>query len=89
MIVTSETSTSWIWSDEASGGVKGARIDLVSSAIEWVDQPGSACGDAIARQPIADFSENGPLETSPADVLDEMRDAVIKVLSIDRPVGRR
>lgn len=76
MTVTSETPTGWIWADEASGGVKGARIDLAAGLIEWVDQPGYACGDAIARQPIADFSENGPLETPPADVLDEMRDAV-------------
>lgn len=87
--MTSETRTSWIWADDASGGVKGARFDLVASLIEWVDQPGSACGDAIARQPIADFVENGPLGTPPADLLDEMRDAVNKALSIDSPLGRR
>ncbi|MCY4072635.1 MAG: hypothetical protein OXG60_15175 [Chloroflexi bacterium] len=87
--MTGDTPTSWIWADEASGGVKGARIDLAASVIEWVDQPGCACGDAIARQPIADFSEKGPLETPPADVLDEMRDAVNKALSIDSPPRRR
>ncbi len=35
----SAIATSWIWADEASGGVKGARLDLAARAIEWVDQP--------------------------------------------------
>lgn len=35
-------ATSWIWHDEASGGVKGARFDLAARLIEWVDQPGCA-----------------------------------------------
>ncbi len=34
--------TSWIWPDEASGGVKGARVDIDAGVIEWVDQPGCA-----------------------------------------------
>ena len=82
-------TTSWIWADEASGGVKGARIDLVASVIEWLEQPGCACGDAIARQSIADFRENGPLESPSADVLEEMRAAMHKALSIDSSLGRR
>jgi hypothetical protein len=36
----SQGPTSWIWADERSGGVKGARLDLTTRAIEWVDQPG-------------------------------------------------
>ena len=78
-------TTSWIWADERSGGVKGARLDLAAGAIEWVDQPGCACGDAIARQTISDFKASGPLESPPEDVLDEMRAA----LSIDSPSARR
>ena len=35
-------TTSWIWADVRSGGVKGARLDLAAGAIEWVDQPGCA-----------------------------------------------
>lgn len=40
--MTSEAPTSWIWADEASGGVKGARLLLAAGVIEWVDQPGGA-----------------------------------------------
>lgn len=78
-------TTSWIWADEASGGVKGARLDLALRLIEWVDQPGCACGDATSRQTFADFLSTGPLESPPADVLEEMRQA----LSIDSPRARR
>ena len=81
----SQGPTSWIWADERSGGVKGARLDLAAGAIEWVDQPGCACGDAVARQTIADFNASGPMESAPADVLDEMQAA----LSIDSPLARR
>lgn len=78
-------TTSWIWADQASGGVKGARLDLAQGLIEWVDQPGCACGDATSKQNVADFLSTGPLESPPADVLDEMRQA----LSIDSPRARR
>ena len=50
-----EINTSWIWADEASGGVKGARVDLAEGNIEWVDQPGCACHDAFQLQSVADF----------------------------------
>ncbi len=69
-------TTSWIWADEASGGVKGARIDYDAGVIEWADQPGCACSDATQPQNIADFLASGPLESVPADVLDEMRQAL-------------
>lgn len=82
-------ATSWIWADAVSGGVKGARIDIAAGYIEWVDQPGCACGDAVARQNIADFLANDPLESPPPDVLEEMRVAVNKALSIDRRHWRR
>ena len=80
-----ETPTSWIWADEASGGVKGARLNLADGSIEWVDQPGCACGDAVQLQSITDFMRTGPLEVLPADVLAEMREA----LSIDSNIHRR
>ena len=83
--MTGETATSWIWADAASGGVKGARLDAVSGIIEWIDQPGCACGNAVQRQGVADFLESGPLEAAPADVLAELRAAV----SIDRASHRR
>lgn len=69
-------ATSWIWADAASGGVKGARIDLAGGFIEWVDQPGCACGDAVERQTIADFLAKDPFESPPPAVLSEMREAV-------------
>ena len=68
--------TSWIWADEASGGVMGARADLAAGMIEWVDQPGCACGDATKRQTIADFLAKGPIHAVPSDVLDEMHRAL-------------
>jgi hypothetical protein len=78
-------TTSWIWADEASGGVKGARLDLTEQLIEWLDQPGCACGDATSRQTFGDFLSAGPLESPPADVVAEMRQA----LSIDSARARR
>ena len=82
-------TTSWIWADAASGGVKGARIDLAAGSIEWVDQPGCACGDSIASQTFADFLENVPYESPPPDVLKAMRAAVTSAQSIDRSDWRR
>ena len=79
--MTTYVTTAWIWADAASGGVKGARLDCDAGIIEWVDQPGCACADASRPQSIADFLEAGPLEALPADILDEMHDA----LSIDSP----
>ena len=84
-IVMGEIPTSWIWADEASGGVKGARLNLADGTIEWVDQPGCACGDAVQLQSIADFMRTGPPDVLPADVLAEMREA----LSIDSNIHRR
>ena len=81
----SQVPTSWIWADQASGGVKGARLDSAAGFIEWIDQPVCACGDATARQTFADFRANGPLESPPKDVLAEMRHS----LSIDSPLAGR
>ena len=72
-------ATSWIWADAGSGGVKGARLMPGGDAIEWIDQPGSACGDARTRQSARDFIERGPMEAAPPDVIAEMR----RALSID------
>ncbi len=82
----SETPTSWIWADAASGGVKGARLDAAADVIEWVDQPGCACGNDVQRQRVGDFLESGPFETAPPDVLAELRAAVS---SIDSAAHRR
>ncbi len=68
-----EINTSWIWADEASGGVKGARVDLAEGNIEWVDQPGCACHDAFQLQSVADFLAAGPNKAVPEDVVEEMR----------------
>lgn len=86
--MTGESPTSWIWADEPSGGVKGARLNRAAGLVEWVDQPGCACGDAIASQTIMDFREKGPLEMPPADVLEEMRNAIQTAPSIDSPRSR-
>ena len=69
----SETPTCWIWADNVRGGVKGARVDLDTGNIEWVDQPGCACHDAFRLQSIDNFLNAGPIETLPADVLEEMQ----------------
>ncbi len=73
MTMDSGMNTTWIWPDSASGGVKGARVDLETSNIEWVDQPGRACHDAFRLQSIDDFLNAGPIEPVPADVLEEMQ----------------
>lgn len=86
--MTRETPTSWLWADEASGGVKGARLNLADCLIEWVDQPGCACGDATSGQTLADFLSTGPLGSPPPDVLSEMRDAANKPLTIDSRLAR-
>lgn len=83
--MTGETPTSWIWADEASGGVKGARLNLAAGLIEWADQPGCGCGDATSTQSFADCRAKGPLESPPAAVWREMRLA----LSIDNSRARR
>lgn len=80
----SQAPTSWIWADQANGGVKGARLEADTGMIEWVSQPGCGCGDATKRQSFSDFRANGPCESPPEDVLVEMRHA----LSIDSLVTR-
>ena len=64
--------TTWMWHDEASNGVKGAIVDLDSQVIQWMDQPGCACGDNAQPQTIADFLKKSAIGYVPADVLDEM-----------------
>ncbi len=80
-----EPTRSWIWADQASGGVKGARVERGTGMIDWVDQPGCACGNAVLRQSDADFLARGPAEGAPADVLAEIRLA----LSIDSATASR
>lgn len=69
--------TSWIWQDEASGGVMGAVVDLDDGTIDWVDQPGCACGDSTNTQAIQDFLQHGPKSFPvPEDVVAEMKAAL-------------
>jgi len=68
--------TTWMWHDEASNGVKGAIVDLDMQVIQWVDQPGCACGDNTTPQSIRDFLDKGAIESVPADVLAEMHTAL-------------
>lgn len=69
--------TSWMWQDEASGGVMGAIVDLDEGTIEWMDQPGCACGDSANTQTISDFLQRGPKSFPvPEDVEAEMKAAL-------------
>lgn len=66
--------TTWMWQDEASGGVMGAIVNLDERRIQWLDQPGCACGDSNSEQTIADFLAKGPRWLQPPlDVETEMR----------------
>lgn len=67
-----QIQTTWMWHDDASNGVKGAIVDLDTNVIQWIDQPGCACGDNAQPQSIDDFLEKGSLVHVPADILDEM-----------------
>lgn len=71
---TKAPKTTWIWQDEVSGGVMGAVVDLDERLIQWLDQPGCACGDSNSEQTIADFLARGPRWIMPpADIEAEMR----------------
>lgn len=76
----SKIQTTWIWHDEASGGVKGAIVDLDKQIIQWVDQPGCACGDNAHPQSIQDFLETSAIGYVPDDVLGEMHSELIQFL---------
>ena len=64
--------TTWMWHDEASNGVKGAIIDLDDQIIQWIDQPGCACGDNSQSQSIADFLRQGAIDIVPDDIQEEI-----------------
>ncbi len=68
--------TSWMWFDEATNGIMGAIVDLDNQQIQWIDQPGCACGDNMQIQSIDDFLKNGAIPYVPQDVLDEMHTAL-------------
>jgi hypothetical protein len=69
--------TSWIWQDEMTGGTMGAVVDLDNSRIDWIDQPGCACGDSMHTQTIEDFLQHGARNFPvPADVEAEMKVAL-------------
>lgn len=68
--------TTWIWPD-SSGGTMGAVVDLDEQMIEWMDQPGCACGDSANQQTIQDFLQRGPRSFPvPDDVQAEMKAAL-------------
>lgn len=68
--------TTWMWHDEATTGVMGAIIDFDDQVIQWVDQPGCACGDNAQAQSMRDFLDNGAAVHVPQDVLGEMQTEV-------------
>ncbi|MCU0514376.1 MAG: hypothetical protein MUE40_17630 [Anaerolineae bacterium] len=75
--------TTWMWHDEDSGGVLAAIIDLEAQCIQWLDQPGCACGDSASEQSIADFLRQGPRWLQPpADVEAEMRAALAQAAGV-------
>ena len=74
--MTDKIPTTWMWHDEATGGVMGAIVDLDDRKISWMDQPGCACGDSSQPQSIDDFLTKGALVHVPQDVLDEMQTAL-------------
>ena len=71
--------TTWMWHDEASTGVKGANVDLDDQIIQWVDQPGCACGDNSQQQSIADFLRQGAIGYVPDDIQAEMVSELIRL----------
>jgi len=77
-----EPKTAWMWQDEYSGGVMGAVVDLDERVIQWLDQPGCACGDSESEQTIADFLAKGPRWVHPpAEVEAEMRAELAEFLN--------
>lgn len=72
--------TTWIWHDEASNGVKGAIVDLDEQVIQWMDQPGCACGDNAQSQTIQNFLDSGAIGYVPVDVLEEMNAELTRFL---------
>jgi hypothetical protein len=69
--------TSWIWHDEATGGVMGVAADLDDRTLTWFDQPGCACGGPEDVQSIADFMTRGAKYLDPPpDIITEMRAAL-------------
>ena len=73
--------TTWMWHDEASNGVKGVIIDLDDQVIQWMDQPGCACGDNSTPQLIADFLKQGAIVHVPDDVQDEISAELTRIPS--------
>ncbi len=67
----------FMWQDESSGGVQGAIIDHEAGMIQWLDQPGCACGDDAQWQSISEFLAKGAFYLAPPDdILAEMRAAL-------------
>lgn len=63
----------WMWADEASGGVVAVVVDYDEQRIHVFDEPGCACGDSSAVQSLADFVAQGPRHFSPPeDIRQEM-----------------
>lgn len=73
---------SWMWGNEGSGGVSGARINTEKGVIQWFNEPGCACAGSDFEQSTADFLENGTrFITPPDDILAEMQDILAPVKS--------
>lgn len=65
---------SWMWENDASGGVSGVQIDTEEQRIQWFEEPGCACAGSASEQSIADFLEHGArFLVPPDDILQAMR----------------
>ena len=73
--------TTWMWHDEASNGTMGAILNPDEQKIQWVDQPGCACGDNIQLQAFQDFLTGGAITPIPQDIDDEMHTSITHFLS--------
>jgi len=76
-----QIQTTWMWHDEASNGVKGAIIDLDEQVIQWMDQPGCACGDSGESQLISDFLQQGAIVGLPDDIQAEIMAELSRIAS--------
>lgn len=79
--MTEVIQTTWMWHDEASNGVKGAILDLDDHLIQWMDQPGCACGDNSQPQSFEDFLRQGAIESVPDDIEAEMEAVITPIAS--------
>jgi hypothetical protein len=79
MSTVTQPRTAWMWVDEG-GEVFGLTIDEQTCLLRWYVSPGCACDNpSAADQTIAQYRQRGvpgQVADPPADVLEEIREAV-------------